>query len=219
MTGDLFADLEDGVVCEPLAPGALVLRRFALQEAEVFLALLAEITTQAPLRHPVTPGGRKMSVAMSNCGSLGWVSDHNGYRYVTHDPVSGLPWPLMPDVLQCFAHRAAAEAGFADFDADACLINRYAPGARMSLHQDRDESDFTQPIVSLSLGLPAVFLFGGLRRTDPVRRVLLMHGDVVVWGGAARLCYHAVLPLKGGQHPDVGSYRFNLTFRKAAQVP
>ena len=156
-----------------------------------------------------------MSVAMTNCGAAGWVTDRTGYRYTVRDPETARPWPAMPEAFSDLAARAATEAGFDGFGPDACLINRYAPGARLTLHQDRNEQDFAAPIVSVSLGLPAVFLFGGLQRSDPQRRVSLMHGDVVVWGGPSRLRHHGVLPLEAGQHPLIGGYRINLTFRKA----
>jgi alkylated DNA repair protein (DNA oxidative demethylase) len=173
------------------------------------------VVEAAPFRHMLTPNGRRMSVAMTNCGAVGWVSDRAGYRYDACDPESGRPWPPMPDVFGQLALQAAERAGFGAFAPDACLINRYEPGARLSLHQDRDERDFAAPIVSVSLGLPAVFLFGGLRRADTPRRVPLVHGDVVVWGGPSRLRYHGVLPLEDGHHPLMGGYRINLTFRKA----
>ena len=163
----------------------------------------------------VTPGGARMSVAMTNCGQVGWVSDRRGYRYDGIDPDSGRPWPPMPGRLQRLAVRTAAMAGFAGFEPDACLINRYAPGTRLSLHQDRNERDLLAPVVSVSLGLPAVFLFGGLRRADPVQRIALLHGDVVVWGGRQRLAFHGVTPLADGEHALTGRCRINLTFRKA----
>lgn len=156
-----------------------------------------------------------MSVALSNCGRLGWTTDHDGYRYTPADPLSGRPWPDMPPAFAALGREAAAAAGFAGFEPDACLLNRYEPGARMSLHQDRNERDFSAPIVSVSLGMPAVFLFGGLARSDPAARVPLFHGDVVVWGGADRLRFHGVLPLKDRPHPRLGSLRLNLTLRKA----
>ena len=156
-----------------------------------------------------------MSVAMTNCGKLGWVTDRTGYRYQGCDPESGRLWPEIPDIFHDLARRAAEQAGYPGFEPDACLVNRYAPGARMSLHQDRNEHDFAHPIVSVSVGLPATFLFGGMLRSDRALRVPLAHGDVVVWGGPARLRYHGVLPLKHGVHPLAGSYRFNLTLRKA----
>ena len=199
-----------------LAPGAVVLRQFAIAEETAILAALQSVESAAPFRHMITPGGYRMSVAMTNCGPLGWVSDRRGYRYDPIDPVSGFPWPLMPDAFLRLATSAAREAGFPTFIPDACLVNRYQPGAKLSLHQDKDERDYEQPIVSVSLGLPAVFLFGGLKRSDKTTRVDLTHGDVVVWGGDARLRYHAVLPLKEGTHRLLGSYRINLTFRKAA---
>jgi alkylated DNA repair protein (DNA oxidative demethylase) len=163
----------------------------------------------------VTPGGFRMSVAMTNCGSAGWITDRTGYRYDARDPESGAPWPAMPDVFLDLARDVAEEAGFTAFMPDACLINCYEPGTRLSLHQDKDEHDHSHPVVSVSLGLPATFQFGGLKRTDRLLKVPLQHGDVVVWGGPSRLVYHGVLALKDGEHPLTGRRRFNLTFRKA----
>jgi alkylated DNA repair protein (DNA oxidative demethylase) len=200
----------------PLAPGAVVLAGFAQPVDGALVGALQHVVELAPFRHMLTPGGRRMSVGMTNCGTVGWVSDRAGYRYSTHDPQNDRPWPPMPDVFRDLATRAAERAGFAGFAPDACLINRYEPGARLSLHQDKDERDFDAPIVSVSLGLPAVFLWGGMRRADTPRRVSLTHGDVVVWGGASRLRYHGVLPLEDGTHPLIGRYRINLTFRKAS---
>lgn len=200
----------------PLAPGALLLGGFARPVGEELLASLQRVLAFAPFRHMLTPGGRRMSVAMTNCGAVGWVSDRVGYRYDAVDPENGRRWPPMPESFSDLASRAATQAGFEGFAPDACLVNRYEPGARLSLHQDRDEQDFGAPIVSVSLGLPAVFLFGGLRRSDAPRRVPLAHGDVVVWGGPSRLRYHGVLPLEDGHHPLTGRCRINLTFRKAA---
>lgn len=217
MTADLFADHRPTPAApEAIAPGALWLPGFALPVADALLAGIAMVTTQAPLRRMQTPGGFTMSVAMSNCGALGWVSDAAaGYRYSPVDPDSGRPWPALPAGFLTLAARAAAAAGYPDFVPDACLINRYDIGARMSLHRDADEQDFRQPIVSVSLGLPAVFQFGGRARGDAVRRLPLAHGDVVVWGGPSRRHYHGVLALKAGQHPATGNCRYNLTFRKA----
>jgi len=200
---------------EPLAPGAVVLRGFVREHAATLLAGLEAVLVQAPWRHMVTPGGYRMSVAMTNCGPLGWVADPTGYRYDPIDPQSGRPWPAMPASFLRLAAAAAAAAGFDGFRPDACLVNRYEPGAKLSLHQDKDERDFSAPIVSVSLGVAAVFLFGGLKRSDKTARVPLAHGDVVVWGGPARLRYHGVLALKSGQHPVLGEERINLTFRKA----
>lgn len=215
MTGDLFADIEQGQGWrEELDAGAVVLRRYALPWEAALFAALAEVTAQAPFRHLVTPGGFSMSVAMSNCGRLGWVADRSGYRYDAQDPQTGTPWPAMPNAFLELAQSAAAEAGFPGFAPDACLINRYAPGAKLSLHQDKDELDLAAPIVSVSLGVPATFLFGGWQRADKCTRVPLAHGDVVVWGGSARLRYHGVLPVKAAHHPLTGSHRINLTFRK-----
>ncbi|HKS12211.1 MAG TPA: DNA oxidative demethylase AlkB, partial [Pseudomonas sp.] len=182
---------------------------------EALLDVLRPVLKAAPFRHMHTPGGLRMAVALSNCGALGWVSDAKGYRYSATDPASGLPWPALPDVLVELANRAAALAGFDDFRPDACLINHYRPGTRLTLHQDRDERDFNQPIVSVSLGLPAVFLFGGMSRSAQTQRIPLSHGDVLVWGGEDRLRYHGVLPLKPGVHPRLGERRINLTLRKA----
>ena len=212
-TADLFAPAPD--TPRPIAPGAVLLPGAALGEAPALLAAIRSVLARAPWRQMLTRGGFRMSVAMSNCGALGWISDRRGYRYSPIDPDSGQPWPAMPAVLQDLATDSAARAGFVGFVPDACLINRYAPGARMALHQDRDEADFSQPIVSLSLGLPAVFLFGGLERSDKPGRIPLAHGDVLVWGGPARLRFHGVLPVGDGHHPATGACRLNLTFRKA----
>nr|WP_233285691.1 DNA oxidative demethylase AlkB [Bradyrhizobium acaciae] len=199
---------------ETIADGAVLLRGFVRPfEAELIPALRV-IVKQAPFRHLITPGGHRMSVAMTNCGSVGWVSDPDGYRYDPIDPDSGQPWPVMPEVLRRLATDAADEAGFSGFAPEACLINRYVPGAKLSLHQDKDELDYGAPIVSISLGLPAVFLFGGLKRNDTPRRYRLEHGDVAVWGGPSRLFYHGVAPLADGEHSLLGRQRINLTFRK-----
>ncbi len=197
-----------------LADGAVLLRAFARAEAAALVEQAERVARDAPFRHLVTPGGYTMSVAMTNCGRVGWVSDRTGYRYDPLDPETGAPWPAIPAAFLDLARRAAAEAGFADYDPDACLINRYSAGAKLGLHQDRDEKDPWAPIVSVSLGLPAVFLWGGRRRSDPVRRLRVESGDVAVWGGPARFVYHGVAPLKDGQHPLTGAVRLNLTFRK-----
>jgi alkylated DNA repair protein (DNA oxidative demethylase) len=213
---DLFESLPAG---EPrqgqLGPGATILWSFAAAEDSALLSALDHVVSLAPFRHMITPGGYVMSVAMTNCGSLGWASDSTGYRYDRIDPVSGRPWPPMPECFQTLATSAAAHARFENYVPDACLINRYQPGSRLTLHQDKNEYDLDQPIVSVSLGIPATFLFGGQKRADRAIRVKLTHGDVVVWGGPARLRYHGVLPIKEGQHPLLGGCRINLTFRKA----
>jgi len=214
MTLNLFGDGTEPER-EELADGAVILRGFASQDDAAVMDALESVTAMAPFRHMVTPGGYRMSVAMTNCGSLGWVTDRTGYRYDAIDPESGRRWPPMPSSFMELAERAAAEAAFAGFQPDACLINRYEPGAKLSLHQDKNEQDYSQPIVSVSLGLPAVFLFGGMNRADKTRRVEVRHGDVVVWGGPARLRYHGVMPLKEGHHPVLGRYRVNITFRRA----
>ncbi|MCL9850958.1 DNA oxidative demethylase AlkB [Ralstonia solanacearum P673] len=215
-TRDLFAD-HAPVDARRIALGeaALVLRGFAAAEAPALLAAVDAIALQAPLRHMVTPGGFEMSVALTNCGALGWTTDRRGYRYAARDPQTDRPWPPLPECFLRLAREAAAEAGFPGFVPDACLINRYVPGARLSLHQDKDEQDYDAPIVSVSLGIPAVFLWGGHRRTDKTQRVPLLHGDVVVWGGPDRLRYHGVLPLKEAEHPLLGAQRINLTLRRA----
>lgn len=200
---------------ERLREGAVVLRGFARAGSSALLEELQGVCAAAPFRHMETPGGFRMSVAMTNCGTLGWISDRHGYRYAREDPLNGRPWPAIPPSFGDLASRAAHAGGYARFLPDACLVNRYAPGARLTPHQDKNEQDFDQPIVSVSLGLPVVFQFGGPRRADPLIRVLLEHGDTVVWGGASRLCYHGVLPLKDGAHPDTGTCRINLTFRRA----
>ena len=213
-------DLFDAADASPrtsteLATGAVVLHAFALDVDVSILAAIAAVSAAAPFRQLSTPGGHLMSVAMTNCGLAGWITDARGYRYTATDPLSGRPWPPMPPDLSALAQRAATSAGWGDFNPDACLVNRYEPGARMSLHQDRDERELLHPIVSVSLGLPARFLFGGLARTDRVQRVTLAHGDVVVWGGAARLAFHGVDALRDGTHPLTGRCRINLTFRVA----
>jgi alkylated DNA repair protein (DNA oxidative demethylase) len=200
--------------CERLEEGALLLRGFATEVAPALAEEVARIAQRAPFRHLVTPGGYTMSVAMTNCGRVGWVSDPTGYRYDPLDPDTASPWPALPAAFLNLATAAAAEAGFVNYDPDACLINRYIKGAKLGLHQDRDEKDAWAPIVSVSLGLPAVFLWGGKRRADPVRRLKLESGDVAVWGGPARFVYHGVAPLKDGDHPLTGAARINLTFRK-----
>jgi alkylated DNA repair protein (DNA oxidative demethylase) len=216
LTADLFEGANDiGPSRETMAEGAVLLRGFAETVEGDLIAALHDIVAQAPFRHMSTPGGHQMSVAMTNCGSAGWVTDRSGYRYDGIDPESGKPWPEMPPAFRDLAGRAAVEAGFDGFSPDACLINRYQPGARMSLHQDKDERDFDRPIVSVSLGLPAIFLFGGLKRADKPQRYRLEHGDIVVWGGPSRLFFHGVAPLADGEHKILGRLRVNLTFRKA----
>jgi alkylated DNA repair protein (DNA oxidative demethylase) len=198
-----------------LGAGAVLLSGFALPGAAALLAEVRRVAAMAPFRHMATPGGFRMSVAMTNCGSAGWITDRKGYRYDALDPDSGLPWPALPTAFADLAVRAASAAGFDNFAPDACLLNRYAPGARMSLHQDRNERDWGKPIVSISLGLPAKFLFGGPKRSDRPQRVELHHGDMVVWGGPARLNFHGVAPLADGLHPVLGRERINLTLRQA----
>ncbi len=216
MTADLFADIEvRAPIRKTMGEGAVLLRGKALRLEDELIAALAAITARAPFRRMATPGGFVMSVAMTNCGAAGWVTDRTGYRYDRRDPETGQPWPDMPGAFLRLAAEAAAEAGYQDFAPDACLINRYEPGARLSLHQDRNERDFAEPIVSVSLGLPAVFQFGGLKRTDPVAKYALRHGDVAVWGGPSRLRLHGVAKLKDGDHPKLGRMRINLTLRRA----
>ena len=198
---------------EVIAPGAVLLRGFVQSVAIELMQTVEQILLAAPLRHLVVPGGRTMSVAMSNCGALGWVSDSRGYRYSAIDPLSGRPWPLMPTGFLTLASSAALAASFEGYAPNACLINCYEPGARMGLHQDRDEGDLSAPIVSVSLGLPAMFLFGGSQRKDKITRWPLLHGDVVVWGGPSRLAFHGVAPLKDSVYPALGARRVNLTFR------
>ncbi len=214
---DLFsaADTVDDPPYEALAPGAVLLRGYALPFVADILASVEIIAAQAPFRHMTTPWGAVMSVAMTNCGDAGWLADRTGYRYDRLDPASGLPWPGMPDCLRILAVGAAAEAGYPDFVPDACLINRYEPGTRLTLHQDKDERDYAHPIVSVSLGLPATFQFGGPRRRDAVRKIPVGHGDIAVWGGPARLNYHGVAELKEGEHSTLGRLRINLTLRRA----
>ena len=212
---ELFDDLPPPpeAALTQIAPGAVLLHGFAGEAAAALLQATRSVLNQAPLRHWQTPGGYTMSVAMSNCGPLGWVSSASGYRYAAFDPLSGQPWPAIPACLLDLAQRAAARAGYANFSPDACLINEYVPGAKLSLHQDKDERDLGAPIVSLSLGLSAVFLFGTPSRKDRPQRLRLVHGDVVVWGGPSRLAYHGVSALADGEHALLGRRRLNLTFR------
>lgn len=217
MTLPLFDDGHTAPDGQPIRLGedAVVLRGWALTQEPALWAALLAVTAQAPFRHMFTPGGLRMQVALTNCGALGWISDRLGYRYATRDPLSKQSWPAMPAAFLALAQSAAERAGFEGFSPDACLVNRYSIGTRLSLHQDRDERDFTQPIVSVSLGLPAVFLWGGLQRSDRPQRVPLLHGDVVVWGGSDRLRYHGVAPVPAGAHPLTGEARINFTFRRA----
>jgi alkylated DNA repair protein (DNA oxidative demethylase) len=216
LTADLFESVGDRRPSrQPMGEGAVLLRGFAKLIEDDVIADLRGVVAQAPFRHMMTPGGHRMSVAMTNCGGFGWVTDRAGYRYDAIDPASGKPWPAMPSTFCLLAEAAAAEAGFDAFAPDACLVNRYAPGAKMSLHQDRDERDIGAPIVSVSLGLPAIFLFGGLKRSDKSHRYRLEHGDIAVWGGPARLAFHGVAPLADGEHALMGRQRINLTFRRA----
>jgi alkylated DNA repair protein (DNA oxidative demethylase) len=213
MTADLFDSAEVLPAREEIAEGAMLLRSFARPIQHDLLRAIDGIIAQSPFRHMLTPGGYQMSVAMTNSGSLGWVSDQTGYRYDAIDPATGKPWPEMPPIFRELAGQAAAQAGFAAFRPEACLVNCYEPGARLSLHQDRDEKNYDEPIVSVSLGLPATFLWGGLKRADRPVRYRLVHGDVVVWGGPSRLIYHGVAPLADGEHALLGRKRINLTFR------
>jgi DNA oxidative demethylase len=215
-TGDLLDAIGSAAPGpEPLAEGAVVLRGFASAAASKLSGCVRQVTEISPFRHMVTPGGLRMSVAMTNCGAVGWVSDRTGYRYDPLDPATQRPWPAMPGVLRALAVRAAAAGGYAGFEPDACLINRYEPGARLSLHQDRNERSWEAPVVSISLGLPATFLFGGSRRSERPRRVRLASADVVVWGGPARLAFHGVAPLEDGLHLATGHCRINFTVRAA----
>jgi len=213
MNGDLFAGPGGP---EQIGPGTWLLHGEVLDAAPALFAEVQRLTAAAPFRQMQTPGGYRMSVAMSNCGPLGWITDRAGYRYTATDPQSGLPWPPLPPLFLQIAGAAAEGAGYPGFVPDACLINRYEPGARMALHQDIDERDFTAPIVSVSLGLPVVFLFGGAQRSDKPARLLLSHCDVLVWGGPDRRRFHGVMPLQAGRHELLGEQRINLTFRKAA---
>jgi DNA oxidative demethylase len=212
---DLLSFLEAAERIEWLGEKAVVLRGFALDQAPALVAVVTEIAAAAPFRNMITPGGFRMSVAMTNCGRAGWITDRNGYRYEAVDPMTGRAWPPMPQSFVRLASAAAKAAGFAGFEPDACLINRYEPGTRLSLHRDENERDLSAPIVSVSLGLPAIFLFGGKSRSDRPRRIGLESGDVVVWGGPDRLAYHGVAPLAEGDDPLTGQRRINLTFRKA----
>jgi len=209
------AELFPGAPTETIVPGALLLRGFAGDDSKPLLRAIERIAAASPFRNMETPGGFRMSVAMTNCGKAGWITDRRGYRYAEIDPLTSEPWPAMPKLFAALAARAAAAAGFLDFVPDACLVIRYEPGARMSLHQDKNERDFAQPIVSISLGLPATFLFGGLKRGDRPKRLRLESGDVVVWGGPARMVFHGTDPVPAASDSLTGALRYNLTLRKA----
>ncbi|WP_039912823.1 DNA oxidative demethylase AlkB [Cellvibrio mixtus] len=211
---ELFEAIEQNS-CQRLGPATMVLRGFAVPYVRELIPCIQVITAISPFRQMVTPGGFTMSVALTNCGALGWTTDRRGYRYTSIDPDTGKPWPSMPKVFAQLANAAATAAGFDNFQPDACLVNRYAPGARLSLHQDKNERDYDEPIVSVSLGMTATFMFGGHERNDPTVKVQLNHGDVMVWGGVDRLRYHGVMPLKDNPHSLLGSQRINFTFRKA----
>ncbi|MGB1310524.1 MAG: DNA oxidative demethylase AlkB [Leucothrix sp.] len=216
MNLDLFDLSNNGDTwVDSITGDAVVLRQFLVNRSDELADAIKQVESAAPFRHMQTAGGFTMSAALTGCGDVGWVSDRRGYRYAAIDPVTGEPWPNMPAVLQEIAQACALEAGYADYFPDACLINRYAPKAKMSLHQDKDEQDFTAPIVSISLGVPATFLFGGLKRSDKTIKVPVAHGDVVVWGGKSRLCFHGVSPIKQAYHPFWGDQRINITFRVA----
>lgn len=213
MTLSLFPD--DPLPAEIIDDGAVLLRGFAAAEEQRWVAEVTALQTRAAFRTMQVPGGKFMSVAITNAGGWGWISDLQGYRYSAADPQTGKPWPAIPAFLGEQAARAAVLAGYPGFAPDACLINCYQPGARMGLHRDQDEHDFAAPIVSVSLGLACSFLWGGLTRQSPTRRLALTHGDVLVWGGPSRLVFHGVAPLKPGPHPLLGNERWNLTFRMA----
>jgi alkylated DNA repair protein (DNA oxidative demethylase) len=215
VTGDMLTDLESEARLENLAAGAVILRSFARSDQQQLLRVIEQVAALAPFRNLLTPGGRRMSVAMTNCGELGWTSDHRGYRYCERDPTTQRHWPYMPELFRTLARSAAERAGYHDFRPDACLVNRYQPGTRLTLHIDQDEQDPLAPIVSVSLGVTATFLWGGLSRRDRIRRHALNSGDVVVWGGESRFVYHGIAPLAEADHPLTGACRFNLTFRKA----
>jgi DNA oxidative demethylase len=210
-----FDGLREALPRDVLGAGTAVLQGFAEERAVALISEIDALARTSPFRHMTTPGGFEMSVALTNCGVLGWASDRSGYRYTAIDPLTRKPWPSMPRIFLDLASEAADEAGYSAFVPDACLVNRYEPGTRLTLHQDKNEKDFDQPIVSVSLGLPATFLFGGMERSDKTIKVPVIHGDVLVWGGPARLKYHGILPLKDGEHALAGRYRYNLTLRRA----
>ncbi|MFC4258228.1 DNA oxidative demethylase AlkB [Marinobacter lacisalsi] len=215
---DLFTDQD--ILNEPggperLGPCAFLFREYALPLAQDLLDGIEGVSAVSPFRQMQTPGGRRMSAAMTGCGDVSWITDRGGYRYSAVDPETGRPWPAMPPSFSGLARDVASRAGFEGFDPDVCLINRYRPGARMGLHQDKDEQDLHWPVVSVSLGLPAVFLWGGLKRGGSPARLRLEHGDVLVWGGEDRLRYHGIAPVPDGRCGATGHVRFNLTFRRA----
>ena len=216
MTADFFSDQMESQVM--LAKGAYWLRGFALPQADTICAMLIEHLKNYPPQQMMTPMGYSMSVRTTSFGEFGWVSSKQGYGYAVKNSFTNESWPPIPESFFDLAQRAANQAGYVNFKPDTCLINVYEIGDKMGLHQDKDEADFSKPIVSVSLGLPVIFQFGGLTRTAKTLKVPLSHGDVVVWGADSRLCFHGVLPLKAGTHGTLGQRRINLTFRKAGKM-
>lgn len=198
-----------------IAEGAYWLRGHALPAADLLWAELRKHFATYPPQQMFTPMGYKMSVRSTSMGDAAWVGTKKGYGYASIDTAINQALPPLPSTFLSLANHAATEAGYNDFTPDSCLINCYDIGSKMGLHQDKDERDFNQPIVSVSLGIPATFLFGGAKRSDKPTQIPLTHGDVVVWGGASRLFYHGVQTIKPNKHPLLGELRCNLTFRKA----
>jgi len=209
---NLFSQLVAEPTHEEIFPGAVLMRSLALPQDNEFFTAAEAIIAARPLHHTTTPSGLPMGVMVTDCGDSRAFAN----RWDTANPERMRLWPPMPPLLRDFAIRCAVRSGFPQFRPDACHINRYQAGTKLGLHQDRHECDWTQPIVSLSFGLECIFLLGGLQRTDKPRRILLEHGDVIVWGGPSRMRFHGVQPLKPGHHPLTGPYRYNLTFRKIA---
>lgn len=201
-----------------LAEGAMVLRRFATPVVVALMEGVEAVVAQSPLRRLIVPNGRPMRIEMTNCGLVGWVNIDGRYRYSRVDPLTGRSWPGMPATFRRIAGAAASAAGYPDFQPAVCIINRYAVGADLQMHQDRDDTQDRQPVVSVSLGLPAIFHFGGQGRGEKPLTIPLDDGDVVVWGGASRMHRHGVAPVAPGVHPRTGAYRYNLTFR-TAKIP
>ncbi len=211
---DIYAPDFDALSIQ-ISPDAVLFKAALKPVASSLLEEIRTISGANPFRQRKTPGGQLMSAAMTNCGAWGWVTDADGYRYSDIEPETGRTWLPIPAVWIQWVNLFCQRAGLGTFNPDACLINRYAPGAGMGLHQDKDEKDLAIPIVSFSLGAPVLFRWGGLNRQEPVSEFLLEHGDVLVWGGADRMRFHGVKKLRRYQHPLTGHYRYNLTFRQS----
>lgn len=208
---DLFSNNRPPI--EEIYPDLFVLANFV--DTNPLMVQVERITKVSPFRKMMTPNGHYTGVALTNCGDFGWTSDRNEYRYSSSDPLNNQPWLAIPESFKALAKNAAHVAGFKDFEPDACLINQYLIGTKLGSHQDKNEKDFSQPIVSVSIGLSAVFQIFGNQRAGQAINYRLYDGDVVVWGNSARLCYHGVRTLSAAELDPTCQQRINITFRKS----